>query len=99
AHVSGRIGRDDQMGVLRALFGVVRLQDYARVERIRFALGYGYGIDVHFRYLREIDDEIGEADDDLLELPEIDRLLPPDAPEHLVDAGLLHHQSREGLVK
>ena len=63
------------------------------------ALGYGDGIDVRLRYFREIDDEIGEADDDLLKLPKIGRLLSPNAPQHLVDAGFLHHQSREGLVK
>ena len=82
-----------------AFLDVLAVQDDAGVERQQ-PLGRGQQrVDVDFLDPALLDHELAEADQQLLERGQVDRLAAAHALERLVDLGLLHHAARQGGVE
>ena len=99
ADVLRRVGADGELGQILRLGDVRVVQHDAGVEGDQAVRRSEQRVDVDLLDPALLDDELAEADQQLLERGEVHRLAAADAFEGLVDLGLLHHAAGQRGVE
>ncbi len=92
--VLARIGTDGRTRQVRVRH-VARVQDDAGIERQQAVRGGQQRVDVQLGDGRLLDDQLAEADHELLEGSHVDAATAAHALEGRVDLGALHHAARQ----
>ena len=98
-NVLRRIRFDDQMRVSERLLSIVFVDGHSHAEDVGSSIRYGQRVGNYLGELRKINDQIGEVDDNLLQLLKISRRFRPEALEERVCLCFLDQHSCQRLVE
>src|SRR5271157_582771 len=85
--IPGGIRRENQMGIEGMKVKRIFVDHNFGIQGAGFAILHSDRIYVHFQNLRKIDDQIGEAYDDLLQLLQVSRWFSPVSLKQSIDLG------------